>query len=149
MLISTWILNYKNVIQGTINGETIILHRYLYKKYKNNNDPIPYDMIIDHKDGIDEKSKKLDNRLSNLRMINYEQNAFNRICNNINGYRGVSKAGKKWRAHLRFEGILFRSKTINTLEEAAIEWNNILLRTYGKKYGIEFIEHNLNKVLLN
>jgi hypothetical protein len=146
MLISSWSLRNDNSINGNINKETITLHRYLYKKYKNNNNPIPDDMIIDHHKGKCEKTKKLDNRLSNLRMINYEQNSFNRISKNSTGYRGVYKAGKKWIAQLTFEGKKICSKVCSTVEEAALEWNNIVLRTWGEKYGREFVEENLNKI---
>jgi hypothetical protein len=146
MLITKWYLYYDNSIIGNINKETIKLHRYLYQKYKNNNNPISDDMIIDHHKGKCEKTKKLDNRLNNLRMINREQNNFNQINRNPTGYRGVNKARKKWRAQVRFEGKPICSKGFLTVEEAALEWNNIVLNTWGKKYGREFVEHNLNKI---
>ena len=103
-------------------------------------------MIIDHHKGKCEKTKKLDNRLNNLRMINSEQNNFNRISKNLSGYRGVHKSGKKWRAQVRFEGKRIQSKVFSTVEEAALEWNNMVLRTWGEKYGREFVEENLNKI---
>ena len=103
-------------------------------------------MIVDHKNGINEKHKRLDNRLSNLRLINYEQNAFNKINTNLSRYRGISKSGKKWEAKIIFEKESIRSKKYDTKEEAAFEWNNMVLRTYGQKYGIDFVLHNLNKI---
>lgn len=159
MLISSWKLHKDNRITGTINGEIISLHRYLYSKYegldqrtgnqfpnKNNNQPIPDNMIIDHHKGDCEKTKKLDNRLDNLRMITREQNSFNTINKNSTGYRGVSKNKKKWRAQLHFEGKHLYSISFSTIEEAALEWNNMVLRTWGKKYGREFVEENLNRI---
>jgi hypothetical protein len=146
MLISRWYLHKNNSIQGTINGEIIYLHRYLYQKYKNNNHPIPDIMVIDHHKGECEKSKKLDNRLSNLRMINAEQNSFNRINKNPTGYRGVNKVNQKWIARIIFEGKSIYSKVVDTIEAAALEWNNMVLRTYGEKYGRGFVEENLNKI---
>ncbi len=146
MLITKWYLYYDNSIIGNINKETIKLHRYLYQKYKYNNQPIPDNMVIDHHKGKCEKSKKLDNRLDNLRMLNPEQNNFNRINRNPTGYRGVNKARKKWSAKVRFEGKHICSKVFSTIEEAALEWNNIVLNTWGKKYGREFVEENLNKI---
>jgi hypothetical protein len=146
MLISSWCLYYDNSIIGTINKKPIKLHRYLYQKYKNNNQPIPDDMVIDHHKGDCEKTKKLDNRLSNLRMLNPEQNSFNQINRNPTGYRGVHKNGKKWSARVRFEGKQIISKVFSTVEEAALEWNNIVLNTWGSKYGVEFVEENLNNI---
>ncbi len=142
----SWVLRSDNYLNGNLNNKIFYLHRYLYKKYKNNNEEIPENMIVDHKNGINEKYKRLDNRLSNLRLINYEQNAFNKITTNLLEYRGISKSGKKWEAKIIFEKECIRSKKYDTKEEAALEWNNMVLRTYGKKYGIEFVLHNLNKI---
>ena len=103
-------------------------------------------MVIDHYKGKCEKYKKLDNRLDNLRMINCEQNSFNKISKNSTGYRGIHKKEKKWRAGVSFEGKRIYSTVFSTIEEAALEWNNMVLRTWGSKYGREFIEENLNKI---
>jgi hypothetical protein len=146
ILLSSWSLHSNNSIYGTINSEKIYLHRYLYQKYQNNKEKIPDDMVIDHIKGKCEKTKKLDNRLCNLRMINREQNSFNKINKNPSGYRGVYKDGKKFRAKLIFKGELIFSKGVSTVEEAGQEWNNIVLKTYGEKYGIEFIQYNLNLI---
>jgi hypothetical protein len=146
LLVSNWSLNNDNSICGYINKETIYLHRYLYQKYKYNNQPIPDDMVIDHHKGKCEKTKKLDNRLDNLRMLNPEQNNFNRINKNPTGYRGLTKHGKKWLARVSFEGKQIYSNVFSSKEEAALEWNNIILNTWGKKYGRDFVEENLNKI---
>ena len=106
-------------------------------------------MVIDHHKGECEKTKKLDNRLSNLRLLNYKQNSFNITNKNPNGYRGVTKVSKdkkKWIAKLNFEGKTINSKVVDTIEEAALEWNNMVLRTWGENYGIEFVLHNLNRI---
>ena len=79
-------------------------------------------------------------------MINREQNAFNIINKNPTGYRGVNENGKKWIAYLRFEGKHLFSKVVDTKEEAALEWNNMVLRTWGKKYGNDSVLHNLNRI---
>ena len=53
--------------------------------------------VIDHING-----DRSDNRISNLRSCTSQQNGFNssKQINNTSGYRGVSKAGNKWRARI-------------------------------------------------
>lgn len=55
---------------------------------------------IDHING-----DRLDNRISNLRVVTQQQNAFNRVLykNNVSGFKGVfwNKRQKKWCASIR------------------------------------------------
>ena len=63
------------------------------------NGSIPKDMVVDHINRIPK-----DNRISNLRLVNYSGNAQNRAKpkNNTSGHKGVSwhKGHNKWQARI-------------------------------------------------
>lgn len=61
-----------------------------------------------------------DNRKSNLRLCNKQQNGFNRGSNknNILGIKGVSKSGNKYVANISFDGQGYYIGTFDTIEDA-------------------------------
>jgi hemerythrin/post-segregation antitoxin (ccd killing protein) len=142
--VSTWSYNGEYII-GRVDNEQVKLHRYLYSKYKSEINI--NELIIDHINGTTSLLKRLDNRMNNLRHISYEQNSFNLIeTDNKTGFRGVVKQGKLYISKLLFEKKLYKSEKCETVEEAALAWNKLVTDTYGKKYGMDFIKDNLNKV---
>ena len=97
---------------------TVYTHRYIYEMF---NGPIPDEMDVDHIDG-----DKSNNKISNLRILNRADNAFNRQSANSNsksGVRGVffHKATQKYQVSVRgkYYGVF------STMKEAEKVANNI------------------------
>jgi hypothetical protein len=123
-----WYLADKYVY-GWINGKMESLHRYLYQHYFPDIDMT--DKLIDHIDGKDELSKRLDNRMSNLRLVTHGGNAYNKETKNKLGYRGVSKYRNKFNAYIRHDNQTYRTKGFSTVEEAALAYNDLAAKYYG------------------
>ncbi len=70
----------RNYIQGIVNGQLILLHRYLMNA--------PEDKLVDHING-----NTFDNRIINLRLATKAENTYNSSKNNkcFSKYKGVSK----------------------------------------------------------
>jgi len=92
----------------------MMLHRVIY--YAHNQEWNIYDISkdnkIDHK--IHEEGIPLDNSISNLRVVNTQQNAFNRNCK---GYY-FDKRNNKYLAHIGVDGKKKYLGSYNTEEEA-------------------------------
>lgn len=77
----------------------------------------PVDKEIDHING-----NSLDNRKSNLRIINKEDNQLNmdKCKNNKSGFRGVIqiKSNSKWKIDFRYKNVRYYFKQFNKKEEA-------------------------------
>jgi hypothetical protein len=142
-----WSLHENGYVHGFVERKSVYLHRYIFQNFMNDGEKIPEKMYVDHIQGDTQESKKLDNRKANLRLINAEQNSFNKILVTPTGYRGIHKHGPSWRAQLTFEKQKLNSKVFATINEAAEQWNEFVRQTFGKKYGEEFIAHNLNRIL--
>lgn len=86
-------------IMLSVSGKKILAHRvawfFAYGQFAQGN--------LDHINRI-----KSDNRISNLRLATYAQNAQNRLANskNTSGYKGVTwhKRDKKWQAAITVQG---------------------------------------------
>lgn len=76
----------------------------------------------------------LDNRRENLRICTYSENNINRKTKSSSGYRGVYQEGlhNKWRVQIHFRGNSMRIGGFKTKERAAVAYNNIASRMYGK-----------------
>jgi hypothetical protein len=75
----SWYLDGEYV-RGVINGKSETIHNYLFKNYYPDIDITC--KKIDHINGKDEISKRLDNRMSNLRAVTASENAYNRETTN-------------------------------------------------------------------
>ena len=97
--------------QGRILGRSYRAHRVIwaiaYGKWP--------DGEIDHVNG-----DRSDNRISNLRSVTRSANSKNlkRPVNNTSGFIGVSRSGKKWRAHIKVTGRYVHIGTFDTKELA-------------------------------
>lgn len=76
---------------------------------------------LDHKNG-----DGCDNRLSNLREATYSQNGANqrRRINNTSGFKGVHRAGNRWRARIAIERRSISLGMYDTPDEAHAAYMN-------------------------
>lgn len=119
-----WRLDKNRYVVTTINGNKILLHRFILNVTDNK--------VVDH---INHKT--WDNRRNNLRVCFISDNLCNMKThsNNTSGYRGVSKYNNGWCAELRRNKARYR-KYFKTKEEAII-YRKELENKYQKefKYG--------------
>lgn len=104
-----------------IEGKTTYLHSF----------------ILNHKDMIDHiNGHALDNRKSNLRICNQQQNSFNSRMprTNTSGYKGVSfrKDIQKYCAYIVKDRKQYRLGCFQTKEEAAQAYNLKALELFGE-----------------
>ena len=100
----------KYYVVATHEGKSILLHRQLIE--------CPKDHVIDHRNG-----NGLNNRRSNLRILNRSQNAINRRGaekRSKSGVLGVSwrKRSGKWRARVKVHGKSFYEREFVNIEDA-------------------------------
>jgi hypothetical protein len=135
----SWYISGKYVV-GNINGKLERINRFLYQKYFPHIDIT--DKLIDHIAGKNEIYKRLDNRLSNLRVVTSSENNYNKETSNNSGYRGVRKNGRKYIAYIRYNKQRFIEKGFNTVEEAALAYNELALKYYGDIAKLNVIVNN-------
>lgn len=84
---------------------------------------------IDHIDG-----DKTNNRISNLRLANKQQNAANMQIrrSNLCGLKGVSRARKRWRAAISIKGKNFNLGHFDTKEEAHKRYCEVAIEHFGE-----------------
>lgn len=97
-----------------------LLHRMIFLYHKGY---LPYK--VDHID-----RQKLHNKIDNLRDANDVINTMNvgLSKNNTSGYKGVSRARKRWKAVLADKWL----GTYSTPEEAAYVYNKAVLEKFGE-----------------
>lgn len=96
------------------------------------------DYHVDHING-----NGLDNSWSNLRVVSQQENALNKkiySCNST-GFAGVTKRGKRYRARIRYNGVLYNLGTYDTPEEAGEARKNKEMefgfhRNHGRKQSL-------------
>ena len=90
-----WAINNDGYIYTSIKRKYTLLHRMLLDLKTRDG------KMVDHKDG-----NPLNNKRDNLRLCTPSQNTKNsRIrSDNSSGFKGVRKKGKKWLAHITYEG---------------------------------------------
>lgn len=97
----------------------------------------PRDKDVDHVNG-----NGLDNRKSNLRLVDDSVNQQNRhrMSLNTSGYRGVTwdKQSKKWRAGIKKTGKSYHLGLHTTREDAARAYDDGARRLYGPKAWTNF-----------
>jgi len=124
-----WGINFRGYVNTAFKGKMLFIHHIIFGK-KNG-------LIIDHING-----DKTDNRMCNLRYVNFSQNVYNRITSNSNKTIGVAKRENgKWRAYINL-----RKKRIN-LGTFSEEKDAIMSRKVAeeKYYGKDFRKYNFKK----
>lgn len=114
-------------------GWVIKINTRLYKShrlawlYMTGEDPDTKD--IDHIDG-----DRWNNKWNNLRLADDSENQGNQKLakNNTSGYKGVSKANKKWYARVYRHGVQYFLGFFNTPEDAALAYNKKALELFGE-----------------
>lgn len=119
-----WYENDQGYIVSNIGNNTFIrLHRLILN--------VSDERIIDHKN-----RDKTDNRKTNLRIANKQQNSINRDAgrNSVTGVKGVSKSanGEKYTARICKDGRTIYIGTYNTLEEASQARNKKEFELFGE-----------------
>ena len=98
------------------------LHRFLFGRQETG-------MVIDHIN-----RNKLDNRLSNLRVITAKENSYNRTksANSENKYKGVQKRGDKYVAKISKDGIKKEIGGFLTEDAAAEAYDMMAEELFGE-----------------
>lgn len=97
----------------------------------------PPEKQVDHING-----NTLDNRKCNLRLCNSTDNARNKSAykSNTSGYKGVSKAGKKWIGHIGVNKKKLYLGVFSTKEEAALAYNEAAIKYHGEFAKLNEVE---------
>ena len=107
--------------------KTYHIHRLVANAFINNPDD---KLCVDHKD-----NDKTNNNISNLRFATYKENSQNRILssNNTSKVKGVSfdKRCKKWRAHIKIDGISIHIGYYDDLDDAKTARINRANQAFG------------------
>lgn len=133
-----WNISSKGYVYGYLgrfNNKNLrgYIHRLLL-----NNPPYPK-YQVDHING-----NKLDNRRSNLRIVDNSKNHANigLLKNNKSGYKGVwfcNRNKRKWVANVWCNNIKHHLGCFNTREEAAMAYNNKAIEVFGEYAKLNFI----------
>jgi hypothetical protein len=119
----------------TINNKKIRMHRLIMSCQK--------DKEIDHING-----NSLDNRKCNLRIVDRQQNNYNKrkMKNNTSGYKGVTynKLNKKWLAQIQFNKQKIHIGLYDTVENAAIAYNIAAKEVFGEFACLNQIKFSIN-----
>jgi hypothetical protein len=106
---------------------TILLHRFLTRASSG--------MVVDHIN-----NNGLDNRRINIRVCSYAQNLHNR-----DGWRrarvpfkGVTRAGNKYRARIMNNGVVYRLGVHETPEAAAMAYDEAAIQLHGSYAKLNF-----------
>jgi len=127
-----WYINENGYVWGYINGENILLHRFIMGKY--------FDIVDKEIDHMFQKTK--DNRKVNLRICSSQENSWNKkYQENETGFKGVSKDKRQgnYRAVINYNDNKIELGTYKNLKDA------IIVRVQAEdKYYKEFrsIDHD-------
>ena len=130
-----WCLRGDEYSSGYINKTNILMHIYLYKKYKGN---IPKKHNIDHINQI-----PLDNRLDNLRVANPSLQSHNqkKVEGSICKYKGVTINGNKFVVNSYGQRSSFEY-----MEDAARKYNELAMGKYGENANLNEVSDTQTKV---
>lgn len=82
--------------------------------------------MVDHANG-----NTLDNRRENLRLATPQLNCVNRKYTSASGFRGVSKAGNRWRAAITVNQQMIYAGSFVTPEDAARRYDELAFKHFG------------------
>ena len=101
-------------------------------------DPYPYE--VDHIN-----NDRLDNRMSNLRLVTIQQNNQNRSIrsDNKSGYIGVFRRGNKWVAHIKHNNIRYHLGSFDSVNEAVNIRNNKGRELFGDYFNESVINNDM------
>lgn len=124
--------NHYERINGKKHALTIRMHRIVL--------PVPNGWLVDHTN-----RNTLDNRRRNLRAATPAANATNTRPhpNTTSQYRGVSRAGTKWRALITDRGIQKYLGIFDTEEDAARAYDNIAKALHGQFATLNFLDEQV------
>jgi hypothetical protein len=107
--------------EGYVNGKQLLMHRFIMKPKQG--------VQIDHKN-----RNSLDNRKSNLRFSNKSQNAHNAKLqrNNKIGFKGIAVTKNTYWARIKVKGKILYLGSCTTKREAAILYDNALVKFFGE-----------------
>ena len=118
-----WCLNGNGYVLHGTNKNKAFLHRLLID--------CPDDMMVDHIN-----RNPLDNRKSNLRIVNNQQNSMNKGAQrrNTSGHKGVSwdKSKNKWYAYITVNYKLINLGRFSILEDAVEARKQAEIKYFGK-----------------
>jgi hypothetical protein len=114
-----WRIRKGKITNYVVSGNNIKMHRILLDAGDGE--------IVDHING-----NGLDNRRSNLRIVNFAQNAQNR-GNQRNKLtpKGVTQIKNKFRARIRVKGILIHLGYFTSKKDAAKEYDKAAIKYFG------------------
>lgn len=149
-----------NSVELIIDGEPVLLDADIAEKYNSSNlaidsigylrvkrerkrlhrillEPIPKGLMVDHIN-----NNKLDNRLSNLRLVTHAQNMMNTKIkkHNSSGFKGVylCKQTNRWRAEIRAHNRAIKIGRFDTKFEAAKAYDLAALKYHGEFASLNF-----------
>lgn len=116
---------------GKRKDKAVMMHRVIMDA--------PQGMDVDHING-----NPLDNRKSNLRICEHQQNKGNtkKPISNKSGYKGVSwdKVNKMWLVSTSYFGKSYNFGRFSNLVEAALEYDNVAKQLHGEYARLNFGE---------
>jgi HNH endonuclease len=89
--------------------------------------------LADHRDG-----KTLDCRLENLRVVTHAESNRNQKCRSSSGFKGVNRAGKRWRAAIHFDGSRIELGRFQSAELAARAYDRAARKNFGEFARLNF-----------
>lgn len=119
-----------------ISGKLVSMHRLIMARSLGHE--LSSNEIVDHING-----NGLDNRLFNLRIVDYHRNACNRYINagiKSSKYKGVSfnKCADKWVAYIQSNGKKHYLGSFEEEEDAAKAYDNASIAMHGKHGYLNF-----------
>jgi len=123
-----WRRTSKGYVRANDGGH--LLHRIIMNA--------PDGKLVDHWDG-----NKLDNRRSNLRMCNNQQNIRNsKPRSGTSNFKGVSKDGVRWIAKIKVDGVSIALGGYSAERDAALAYDRAALKHFGEFARLNFPGQN-------
>lgn len=120
-------VNSTGYYNGKLKGVSLLAHRVVYYLVHGTEPE-----VVDHVD-----RDPMNNHPDNLRAATKQQNAFNSIghADNLTGYKGVTRAGKKYQAVLCFRGVNRYLGRFPTAAEAHAAYLQAAMEVHGEFFN--------------